>query len=101
MPPRQPLSPEASQLIHEACNTLRAYPPQIKSNITQVLRDIKNRTGHALPYDTVRHRFLGTSLPPREAHVNQLLLSPDAEKILLDWIIFLSDTSIRLPNNQP
>lgn len=90
MPPRQPPSPAVNDLIQEACNTLRT---QTKPNITMVLRDIKNRTGHTLPYDTVRRRFLGVSLPPRKAHANQQLLLPDVEKVLVDWIIFLSDTS--------
>jgi Tc5 transposase DNA-binding domain len=90
MPSRPPHSPEVCRLIQEACNTLKA---QEKPNITQVLREIKNRTGHVLPYDTVRRRFLQTSLPPSEAHAHQQLLSPAVEKVLVDWIIFLSDTS--------
>ena len=88
--PRPPHSPQVCQLIQEACDTLKA---QTKPNITQVLRDIKNRTGEDLPYDTVRRRFLGKSLPPSEAHASQQLLSPETERVLVDWVIFLSDTS--------
>ena len=90
MPQRPTHSPRVYQLIQEACNTLRA---QENPNITQVLRDIKDRTGEDLPYDTVRRRFLGKSLPPREAHASQQLLSPEAERVLVNWIVFLSDTS--------
>lgn len=90
MPRRQPHSPEICQLIQEACDTLRA---ETKPNITQVLCDIRNRTGHVLPYDTVRRCFLGTSLSPSESHAHQQLLLPNIEKVLVDWIIFLSDTS--------
>ena len=53
---------------------------------------IKTRTGVALPYHTVRNRFQGKHVPPKQAHISQQLLSPDAEKVLVDWIIFLSDT---------
>lgn len=89
--PRQPNhSPEVCQLIKEACVILKG---QKKPNIAQVIRNIKNRTGTNLPYGTVRRRFLGISLPPREAHSNQQLLSPEAERTLVDWVIFLSDTS--------
>ncbi|KAF8229126.1 hypothetical protein L208DRAFT_1150154, partial [Tricholoma matsutake] len=38
-------------------------------------------------------RFQGTSCPPCKAHRDQQLLSPEAERVLIDWIIFLSDTS--------
>jgi hypothetical protein len=70
MPPQQRHSPEVHQLIQEACNTLNS---QEKPKIKQVLQEIKNCTGHDLPYDTVRRRFLGISLSPSEAlltHVN-------------------------------
>ena len=80
----------SSSHIREACNTLRT---QAKPKITQVLQEIKDRTGHVLPYDTVRRRFLGISLSPSEAHAHQQLLSPAVEKVLVDWIVFLSDTS--------
>ena len=88
--PWPPHSPEVHQLIQEACNTLRA---QKKLNITQVLHDIKTCTGEDLPYHTVRCHFLGESLHPCEAHASQQLLSPEAEKVLVDWVVFLSDTS--------
>jgi hypothetical protein len=58
--PRPPHNPEVFQLIQEACDTLKA---QTKPNITQVLRDIKSCASEDLPYDTVRCRFLGKSLP--------------------------------------
>ena len=88
--PRPPHSPQVCQLIQEACDTLKA---QTKPNITQVLHDIKNCTGEDLPYDTVCRQFLGKSLPPSEAHASQQLLSPETERVLVDWVIFLSDTS--------
>lgn len=83
-------SPKVCQLILEACNTLKA---QENPNITHVLHDIKDHTGEDLPYDTVCCHFLGKALPPCEAHASQQLLSPEAERVLVDWTIFLSDTS--------
>ena len=89
--PQQPNhSPEVCQLINEACIILKG---QKKPNIAQVICNIKNCTGTDIPYGTVCHLFLGISLPPCEAHSNQQLLSPEAERTLVDWVIFLSDTS--------
>jgi hypothetical protein len=90
MPPRRvPISPDTEKLIQEACTQICA---QAKPNILDVLRKIKARTGVALPYHTVRNRFQGKHVPPRQAHVSQQLLSPEAEEVLVDWITFLSDT---------
>jgi len=63
----------------------------VKSNISDVIRKIKASTGVDLPYHTVRNRLQGKHIPPQQAHVSQQLLSPEAEKVLVDWIIFLSD----------
>ena len=90
MPPRKcSIRPDIENLIQEACTQLRT---RAKPNISVVIREIKARTGVTLPYHTVRNRFQGKHVPPKQAHINQQLLSPDAEKVLVDWIIFLSDT---------
>jgi len=90
MPPRRvSVGPDVEKLIQEACTQLHA---QAKPNISNVIREIKAHTGVTLPYHTVRRRFHGKHLPPRQAHVSQQLLSPEAEKVLVDWITFLSDT---------
>lgn len=83
------ISPEDEKLIQEACLLLRAVP---KPNYAKVIRDIQKQTGVALPYHTVRNRFLGKHVPPWEAHTGQQLLTPGAEKALIDWITFLSET---------
>jgi hypothetical protein len=90
MPPRRvPIGPDTEKLIQEACTQLRA---QVKPSISGVLREIKARTGVTLPYHTVRNRFIGKHVPPRQAHTSQQLISPEAEMVLVDWITFLSDT---------
>ena len=90
MPLRPTHSPEVCQLIKEACVILSG---QETPNIAQVIHDIKDCTGTAIPYATVRCCFLWISLSPHEAHSNQQLLPPEAERALVDWVIFLSDTS--------
>ncbi len=82
-------SPEVEKLIQEACMLLHAAP---KPNYAKVIRDIQKQTGVILPYHTVRNRFLGKHVPPQEAHTSQQLLAPEAEKALIAWITFLSDT---------
>ena len=87
MPPRRGfISPDTEKLIQEACTQLRA---EAKPNISDVIRKIEARTGVALPYHTVRNRFQGK----KHGHVSQQLLSPEAEKVLVDWVTFLSDTN--------
>jgi hypothetical protein len=87
MPPKRGfISPDTEKLIQEACTQLRA---EAKPNISDVIRKIEARTGVALPYHTVRNR-----LQRKHAHASsQQLLSPEAEKVLVDWITFLSDTN--------
>ena len=64
-----------------------------KLNITVVRKDINERYGVDIPYHTLRNRFLGITHPYREAHRSQQLLAPEAEHVLVDWILFYSDTS--------
>src|ERR1700678_3881562 len=64
-----------------------------KLNITVVRKDINERDGVDIPYHTLRNRFLGITRPYREAHRSQQLLAPKAERVLVDWILFYSDTS--------
>jgi Tc5 transposase DNA-binding domain len=83
------IGPEVEKLIQEACMLLCASE---KPNYTTVIKDIQERTGTLLPYHTVRNRFRGKHVPPRQAHASQQLLSPEAESVLVDWITFLSGT---------
>lgn len=86
---RVSISLDVEKLIQEACTELRT---QAKPNISDVIRKIKARTGVALPYHTVRNRFQGKHVTPRQAHIHQQLLSPEEECVLIEWITFLSDT---------
>jgi hypothetical protein len=82
--------PKVAKHLQEAVQLLRFME---KPNITLVCKDIKERYGVDIPYHTLRNRFLGITRPYKEAHCSQQLLAPEAERVLVDWILFYSDTS--------
>ena len=86
--PRRPVQ-DIEHLVQLGCDILRS---QDKHNITEAQREVHRRTGLKVPYHTLRNRWLKKTHSPREAHVSQQLLSPEAESVLVDWIVFLSDT---------
>jgi hypothetical protein len=47
---------------------------------------------HGVPYFTLRRRILGLTLPKKEAHVNQQLLTKAEQATLIDWIKYLALT---------
>ena len=59
-----------------------------KPNYTTVCADILTRYGVAIPYHTLRNCFLGITHPYRQAHASQQLIAPEAECVLVDWILF-------------
>jgi hypothetical protein len=81
---------EVAKRLQEAVQLLKLME---KPNITVVRKDINERYGVDIPYHTLRNRFLGITRPYREAHRSQQLLAPEAERVLVDWILFFSDTS--------
>ena len=90
MPRKATSSHNIEDIIQEGCRILAG---QEQPQYTDVCQQLEARHSTIVPYYTLRNRFLGKSLPPRKAHVQQQLLSPEAEKVLVDWIIFLSDTA--------
>lgn len=75
-------------IIQEGCRILAGQEtPQYAS----VCQKLKSRHNVAVPYHTLRNWFLEKSVSFHKAHIRQQLLSPEAEKVLVDWIIFLSD----------
>ncbi|KAJ8587011.1 hypothetical protein M405DRAFT_327993 [Rhizopogon salebrosus TDB-379] len=67
--------------IQHVCSVLRASS---SPNIRAVAAE------HKVPYYTLRRRFLGKSQPYRKAYIEQRLLSPEFEAVLIDWIKLLS-----------
>jgi hypothetical protein len=45
-----------------------------------------------VPYHTFMRRFHGETAPRKQAHINQLLLSPAQEAALVDWVKYLGLT---------
>jgi hypothetical protein len=74
-------SQELEDKIQHACSVLHASS---SPNIRAVAAEHKD------PYDTLRRQFLGKSQPCRKAHIEQQLLSPESEALLIDWIKLLS-----------
>ena len=64
-----------------------------KPNYTTVCADTLTRYHVAIPYHTLRNCSLGITRPYRQAHASQQLLTLEAERVLVDWIHFYSDTS--------
>ena len=66
---------------------------QSRINYLQACRDVFTNTGITISYDKLRRRYLGQSRPSRKAHESQQLLSQAQEKILIEWVIYRSDTA--------
>lgn len=77
-------------IIQEGCRILAG---QEKPQYANVCRQIKSRHNVVVSYHTLRNWFLENTDSFNKAHVQQQLLSPEAEKVLVDWIIFLSNTA--------
>ncbi|KAJ3924919.1 MAG: hypothetical protein NXY57DRAFT_869494, partial [Lentinula lateritia] len=43
-------------------------------------------------YGTLQNYSQGSHQSPRKAHIEQQPLSPDQEQILVDWLVYLSET---------
>lgn len=81
---------DVEDIIQEGCRLLAS---QEQPKYTDVCKELNARHGVVVSYHTLRNRFLGRTVPYRKAHVQQQLLSPEAEKVLVDWTVFLSDTA--------
>jgi len=82
--------PTVSELIDEGCRRLRNME---KPNYTAVIAQLLDEKKVLVPYHTLRNRFLGKTKSYKHAHTNQQLLTPEAERVLVDWITFYSDTA--------
>jgi hypothetical protein len=90
MPRKTARACDIEDIIQEGCKILAG---QERPRYMDVCQTLEARHSVVVSYHTLRNRFLGKSLPPRKAHTQQQILSPEAEKVLVDWIIFLSDTA--------
>ncbi|PPQ90658.1 hypothetical protein CVT25_004711 [Psilocybe cyanescens] len=81
---------QVEKRLNEAVQLLKLMQ---KPNIAVVRKDINERYGVNIPYHTLRNRYHGITWPYKKAHRSQQLLAPEAERVLVDWIHFYSDTS--------
>lgn len=72
---------------------LRVFSSSSSWRSRTILLSALQRYGVVIPYHTLRNRFLGFTRPYRQAYGSQQLLAPEAERVLVDWIHFYSDTS--------
>lgn len=92
MPPKKAADARRDEdIIQEGCNILAGQEPQ--PQYTKVCRQLEACHGVAVSYHTLHNRYQKKCVPHSRAHFQQQLLSPEAEKVLVDWIVFLSDTA--------
>lgn len=77
------------EIIQEGCRILSA---QDNPKYTKVACQLSEHHSIPIPAQTLCNCFLGKTKNPRDAHQNEQLLSPDQEKVLVDWIQYLSST---------
>lgn len=84
------LSAACEKVYEEGCALLRE---QEKPSYTVVFNQLREKYPHLpLTYQTFRNRAQGKHQPLRKAHAEQQLLSPTQEEVLVDWLVYLSET---------
>jgi hypothetical protein len=78
------------EIIWEGCQILGL---QAKPNYADVARQLSEKYSIAVPYFRLRNCFLGKTKSRRASHETQQLLGSEQEKVLVDWIEYLSSTS--------
>lgn len=81
---------DIEKIIQEGCKILAG---QEKPQYADVCQQLESRYDVDIPYHTLHNQSLGNSVSFSKVSVWKQLLSPEAERVLVDWIIFLSDTA--------
>ena len=81
--------PRVKKIILEGVLILRL---QANPNVAKVAQELTATHGIVCPYHTLYRRFTGSTQAASDAHTQQQLLSPAAETVLVDWLIFLGET---------
>jgi hypothetical protein len=92
--PAQPIKLPANddrvkEIILEGVSILNS---QNKPNVRRVAIELSEKHGIVCPYDTLNRRFNDRTQAASNAHTHQQLLTPAAEKVLEDWLVFLGET---------
>ena len=77
------------KIILEGVSILQS---QKKPNVRKVAIELTAKHHIICPYDTLNRRFNGRTQAAADAHTHQQLLTPTAEKVLEDWLVFLGET---------
>ena len=77
------------QIIQEG---VKLFQTQAKPNLSAVKRILDTKYKTKVCLNSIRNRASGAHQAARKGHGAQQLLSPVQEKVLVDWIILLSDT---------
>ena len=81
--------PKVKKIILEGVSILRS---QSKPNVAKVAQELTAMHGIICPYTTLYRRFNGINQAASDSHTFQQLLTPAAETVIADWLIFLSET---------
>lgn len=81
--------PKVKKIILEGISILQL---QANPNVAKVAQELTATHGIICPYHTLYRRFTGSTQAASDAHTQQQLLSPAAETVLVDWLIFLGET---------
>jgi hypothetical protein len=77
------------EIIQEGCQILGL---QAKPNYADVTRQLSEKHSIPVPYYQLCNHFLGKTKSQQASHEIQQLLSSEQEKVLVDWIEYLSST---------
>ena len=80
---------QIKEIIQESCQILGS---QAKPNYANVARQLSEKHAIPVPYFQLRNQFLGKTKSWQASHETQQLLSSEQEKVLVDWIEYLSST---------
>ena len=80
---------QIKEIIQESCQILGS---QVKPNYANVVRQLSEKHAIPVPYFQLHNRFLGKTKSWQASHETQQLLSSEQEKVLVDWIEYLSST---------
>jgi Tc5 transposase-like DNA-binding protein len=80
---------EKEMIIQEG---VKLYWASQKPNFSAIKKSLDTKYKTSICLGTLWNRVIGTHQDPRTSHATQQLLSPIQEKVLIEWIIHLSDT---------
>jgi hypothetical protein len=81
--------PKVKEIILEGISILQSHS---KPNVAKVAQELTATHGIVCPYSTLYRRFNGNTVAASDAHIHQQLLTPGAETVLVDSLIFLGET---------